>query len=211
MSTSGTTGPAKGIPLPHAALIAEIDIPNIRVIANGIHFNPCPIYWFSGLYSILVFIVNGSTRIITSKPFSPEMQMGIIRKYNVTILQNNSYELLLLLKSGLVSREALANIRHVICGGCKVPFSVLEEFNSYPNGHVNVDYGSTEVGAIAFDFPKFSGKDTVGRLINGLTIKIVDDHGNRCGINVNGEICAKSRYNFRGYYKNKQMTVKVSF
>lgn len=207
VSSSGTTGPAKGIPLVHAALLAEIDIPNMRVLANGMFYNPCPIYWFSGIYSILIFTVNGSTRIITSKPFSPELQMRIIKDYNITILVNNSYEILLLLKSGLVSKEALANIKHVIGGGCKVPFSILEEFNSYlTNGNVNIDYGSTEIGAIAFDFPKFSGKDTVGKLINGLTIKIVDDHGNRLGINMDGEVCAKSRYNFRGYYKNKEMT-----
>lgn len=207
VNTSASTGPSKSIPLPHAALIAEIDIPHIGSIANSIQFGPCPIYWFSGLYTILVFTVNGSTRIITSKKFSPEMEMQIIKQYNVTVLVNTSYELLLLLKSGLATKESLSNIKHIIGGGSKVPFCMLQEFNSILlNGHVNIDYGSTEVGAISFDFPYFSGNDSVGRLSNGLTVKIVDNNGNRCGINVDGEICAKSRYNFRGYYKNQEMT-----
>lgn len=67
-------------------------------------------------------------------------------------------------------------------------------------------YGSTEVGGVAFDFPKFSGKDSVGRLINGLTVKIIDENGNRCGMNVNGEIYIKSPYNFCGYFKNDELT-----
>lgn len=207
MNTSGTTGPSKAIPTPHAALIAEVDIPHMGKIANSIQFSPCPIYWFSGLYTILVFTVNGSTRILTAKRFTPEMELAIIKKYNVSVLLNVSYELLLLLKSGLATKESLSSVKHVIGGGGKVPFAILQEFNSILiNGHVNIDYGSTEIGAISFDFPYFSGKDSVGRLSNGLTVKIVDDRGNCCGINVDGEICAKSRYNFRGYYQNEAMT-----
>lgn len=180
------------------------------MFANGIIFNPCPLYWISGLFTILVATVSGTTRIITTQKFSAEMQMRIIRKYQVTILQNDSYDMLLMIKSGILSEEALSSIQHVLGGGCKIPFTVLEEFNSYLlNGHVHNEYGSTEVGGVAFDFPRFSGKDTVGRLINGLTVKIIDESGNRCGMNVNGEICIKSRYNFRGYFKNDELTVEA--
>lgn len=35
------------------------------------------------------------------------------------------------------------------------------------------------------DFPKYSGKDTVSRLITGPTMKICDASGNRCGYHKN--------------------------
>lgn len=37
--------------------------------------------------------------------------------------------------------------------------------------------GLTEIGVVSIDFPKFSGKQTVGRLVNGVTVKIVDEIG----------------------------------
>lgn len=44
MSTSGSTGPSKGVCLSHAALAAEID--NTQPIyANEIIFNPSSLYW----------------------------------------------------------------------------------------------------------------------------------------------------------------------
>lgn len=197
-----------GICLTHAALCSEFNAANIRMFANGIIFNPCPLYWISGLFTILVGTVSGTTRIITTEKFSAEMQLRLINDYRVTILQNDSYDILLMLKSGLLSTEALSSVRHVLGGGCKIPYQVLEQFNSYlSNGHVHNEYGSTEVGGVAFDFPFFSGKDTVGRLVNGLTVKVIDGKGNRRGINENGEICVKSRYNFRGYFKNDELTM----
>lgn len=62
---------------------------------------------------------------------------------------------------------------------------------------------------MSFDYPKFTEKDTVGQLVNGAKIKIIDEKGNRCGIDVEGEICVKARFKFLGYYKNPQLTADV--
>lgn len=91
--------------------------------------------------------------------------------------------------------------------GWKIPFSVLNEFNSFlPNGNVHNGYGLTEMAAwVTVDFPKFSENDTVGRLLNGFTVKIIDRDGIRCGIDTDGEICIKDQYEFLGYYKNDEL------
>lgn len=93
-------------------------------------------------------------------------------------------------------------------GGYKIPLSITQEFNSYlPNGSVNNGYGLTEVGYnVSVDFPHFSGKDSVGRIVSGYQIKIVDEQGNRCDVGVSGEICIKSRHRFLGYFKNVGLT-----
>lgn len=36
--------------------------------------------------------------------------------------------------------------------------------------------------------------------------KIVNDNGERCGVNVDGEICMKLNYKFLGYYGNQEAT-----
>lgn len=79
-----------------------------------------------------------------------------------------------------------------------------------PNGSVGNAYGLTELSSVAtIDFPKFSGKDSVGRLLNGFELKIIDEDGNKCGIDTDGEICIKNSYKFLGYYKNEELTREV--
>lgn len=69
--------------------------------------------------------------------------------------------------------------------------------------------GLTELGTVSIDFPKFSGTQTVGRLTNGVAVKIIDQTGKRCGSNVHGEICVKPRFKFLGYYKNPKLTAET--
>lgn len=152
--------------------------------------------------------INAATRIATAHEYSPELQLQIIEKYKVTISFHQSYHLVDILKSGLLLKTDLSNIKHMVVAGSKMPFNIRKEINSYlPNGCVNVVYGLTEMAAtVTADFPNFTDKDTIGRLVNGFTAKILDENGNRCGIDVDGEICLKSHYPFLGYFRNEPLT-----
>lgn len=198
-----------GVSISHAALISSIGNFNLlRADDTFICFSS--MHWVAGLIFLLMGTINGATRIATTKAFSPE-QMRIIEDYKVTTSYHSAYHLVDILKSGLISRMNLSTVKHMIVGGSKLPFDIRKEINSYlPNGSVNLVYGLTEMaGTVAADFPNDSDKDTVGRLVNGFTVKIIDENGNRCGINVDGEICLKSRYKFLGYLKNKQLTDEI--
>lgn len=174
---------------------------------NGTVLNASSLTHITALLTLLLSTLGGTTRVTTTQKLSVETQIRIAEEYKLTILENDSYDLLLMLKSGLLPKTDLSSIRYMIIGGCKIPFSVIHEVNSYlPNGSVINEYGLTEVGAVSMDFPRFSGKDTVGRLVNGVSVKIIDDKGDRCGLNENGEICVKPRFKFLGYYKNKELT-----
>lgn len=134
------------------------------------------------------------------------MEFRLIQKYKVTIVENDSYDILTMIKSGLLPNTDFSSVKHLIIGGCRIPFWMREEMNSYlPNGNILNEYGLVELGGIAME-SIFTGKDTVGRLLNGFTIKIVDEKGERCGINVDGELCVKGRYKFLGYYKSEELT-----
>lgn len=168
-------------------------------------------HWVTGLIFLLMGTINAATRIITTKPFSPELQLQMIEKYKVTITFILSYHLIDVVKSGLISKVDLSSIKHLLVAGSRIPFTVRNELSSYlPHGCLNIIYGLTEMAAtVAADFPTYSDKDTVGRLVNGFDVKIVDEDGIRCGIDADGEICIRSRYKFLGYYKNPQLTAET--
>lgn len=187
--------------------MAEIDSANLVMYSNGIAFNPNLFSCISNALSLLLATVGGTTRIITAENYSLELQLRIIEDYKVTVIEIDAYDVLLMLKSDLMQKCNLSSIKHVITGGCKIPFTMLQKFNSFlPNGNVHNEYGLVEVGGVSMEFPHFSGKENVGRLLNGISIKIVDDEGNRCGVGVDGEVCVKGRFKFLGYYKNKELT-----
>lgn len=196
-----------GVSVSHASLISEIDTTSC-LYGNGIAFNATTLYWNTGLFTLLLGTIGGTTRIITAEDFSVEMQLRIIEKYKATIVEDLSYNMLLMLKSDQLAKADLSSVKHYFAGGYKVPLSIAQEFNSYlPNGSVNTGYGLTEVGYnVSVDFPHFSGNDSVGRIVSGYTIKIVDEQGNRCAVGESGEICIKSRHRFLGYYKNDELT-----
>lgn len=194
-----------GARLSHAALAAEID--NVHPIySNEIIFNPSTLIWISGVFTLLMGTICGGTRVITAEEFSPHMQLRIIEEHKATIVENQSFYVLEMLKSGLLPKANLASVKSLFAGGFKVPDSIMNEFNQYlPNGSVCNAYGITEIGYnVAIDYPYFTGKG--GRITNGFTVKVVDDQNNLCDADVAGEICIKPRFKFLGYCKNQQLT-----
>lgn len=166
------------------------------------------LYWLSGLLTLLIGTLNGATRLITTELFSPELLFRLIEQYKVTFVLNTPYQMVLSLKNALIKQTDLSSLKKYFVGGSKVPFGASIEFNKcVPNAKFFNAYGMSELSGVASsDFPESSGRDTVGQLVSGLTVKIIDGNGKRCGVNINGEICLKSQYKFIGYYGNQAAT-----
>lgn len=60
----------------------------------------------------------------------------------MTIVENDAYDIIVTLKSGLMQTADLTSVEHWVIGGTKVPFEMLLKFNSMlPNGCVHNEYG----------------------------------------------------------------------
>lgn len=126
----------------HAALYTELDSVYQKMYKNGVVYSPTPLHWIVGILILLNGTVYGAKRIITREEFSAETQLRIIARYKVTFLDNIPYDLIEMLKSGLLPKTDCSSVRHVVVGGYKVPVAILDEFNSYlPNGNVHNIYG----------------------------------------------------------------------
>ncbi|XP_031624429.1 4-coumarate--CoA ligase-like 7 [Contarinia nasturtii] len=209
MCSSGTTGTSKGVLLSHAALISGILRTKV-VDTNSVILNMNSIDWITSLIALLLATFNGAKRVITEKPYTPEWQLQLIEKYKISFLITPPYQMVSNLKSGLLSKKKLSSIRLQLVCGTKVPFDALNEYNSYlTNGSAVNSYGTSEMASfLTIDYPK-SGKDTIGKLLNGLNLKIIDENGNRVGIDMDGEIYVKSSYKFIGYHGRNDLTREV--
>lgn len=170
-----------------------------------------PITWINSFRHLLIATLNGATTIITTKGFTPELQLRLIEQYRVTCLVNLPIQLTLTLKNDSLSTTDMSSVRALFIGGNKVPLYLKTAINrKLTNGSVYTVYGLTEMaGMVATDYPKSCENDSVGQLAAGIKAKIIDDDGNRCGVNVDGEICLKAAYKFLGYYKNETATAEL--
>lgn len=78
-----------------------------------------------------------------------------------------------------------------------------------PNGSVYTLYGTSEAGGcISSNYPVPNDR-SVGKVISGVNLKIIDDDGRKLGIDRIGEVCFMSMNKFLGYYGNEQATSDV--
>ncbi|KAG4067927.1 hypothetical protein HA402_010613 [Bradysia odoriphaga] len=208
--SSGTfTGFSKGVCLSHAALLdgtTQYKVTN----SSDVMLSFSSLYWITGIGTLLTGTLCGATRIITTDSFTPEFQLKLIEQYKVTYIFNAVHQVALMMRSDRFKQTDLSSLKYLITGGSKVPLNLKRAMNEFlPNGNVHVVYGMTEISnAVSLDYPT-SNRDTVGRIIGGCCVKIVDDHGNRCGENEDGEVCITMNHTFLGYLNDAQATKAI--
>lgn len=101
----------------------------------------------------------------------------------------------------------LSSIRYFVSVGSKLSDDLYEAVQAHlPNGNLYCGYGMSEKsGMITLNCP-IPKPSSVGLLSTGYHMKIVDENGDRCGINEDGEIGLKSNFKFLGYYDNEEIT-----
>lgn len=209
--SSGTTGLSKGVSLTHAVLTNaayEFNITN----SDDIMLCFSPLYWITGILTLVMGTFCGAKRIITKALFAPDQQLRIIDEHKVTYILGPPYHISLLLSCELLPKANLTSLKYHVIGGSKVPVGITAAWNEYLGNGKKVHnlYGLSEAGGvISIDYPECGKIGCAGRLVNGCSVKIIDDDGNRCGPNVKGEICTKLSYKFIGYYGNEEATLEM--
>lgn len=195
----------------HAALAACVaDSPpvdsNDTILCIGM------LYWITSIMNLFIGTLCGAKRIITQNNCSDELYLRSIEKYKVTYSWNPPYHIASAMRNEKIHTIDLSSLKCQIITGTRVPIDMPDEWNKRLSGdkHCHVIYGLSESnGPVTVDYPQSGKKGTVGRLINGVRVKIVDDLGNRCGPNVEGEVCVKPMYKFSGYYGNEKATLEM--
>jgi len=209
--SSGTTGMSKGVSLSHAALInAILDYPLIG--SDDTIFSFSTIHWLGAWFALLTGTFRGATRIITTSGFAPKLQFDLIEKHRISCIFNTPHQVGVLLKSDRIDSADLSTVKILIVSGTKFLIDTKTKMKNYlRNGTICNGYGMTEVaGYISCDFCEKPTEDTVGQILNGCHIKIIDGNGlSRCGVGINGEICIKPKYKFLGYYGSAEETEEL--
>lgn len=142
--------------------------------------------------------------MISSDDITPEMGLRIIEKYRISSSLISLYAMALMLHSPIIETVDLSSMKRLYCGGSILSRLHGLKMNEYlPNGGVYVVYGLSEVPGYISVGTSTEAVSNVGNLAPGHRVRVLDENGNTCGPNMEGELLVHAAIPFMPYWNNE--------
>jgi acyl-coenzyme A synthetase/AMP-(fatty) acid ligase len=209
--SSGSTGLPKMVIRSHRninAHVVQTNHPDVAFASSQdvatIHH---PLPHMGGSLGLTVYLCLNTQAVICTG-YSTEEYIKLIEKYKVSIVFLVPSHLVLFSKSPLLEKHDLSSIRQILTAGAPLQPNLIEAVNSalkFPG--LSQFYGATEMGIPTMSSSKRGSVETIGILVPGFEVKIVDpSSGQALGPNEIGELYARGAQITPGYYKNQGAT-----
>lgn len=211
--TSGTTGRPKAVMSVHYKVLNNIiKVGEIfKYTSEDKLFSSLPMYHVMGCFfsCLLIFMVGGS--LVIMKKFSTEQAIRALQEEKCTCIHGVPTMFKLILNK-MEDRKFSALDKGMIAGAYCDEKTMDDIINKMDIKNIMPLYGQSEACGytqIRLGDPVEKIKGTVGRAIEGVEIKIVDDNLEELPTNTQGEILVKSKYFMQSYYKNQEATNQI--
>lgn len=208
--TSATTGKAKGVMLTAGNLAANYDrTPGwLGIDQHGVILCALPLYNTFGLnQGINAMVATGCTMVLLPR-FDAGLCIAAIAHHRCTFLPAVPTMLQKILDHPSATADALASLRTIMTGGAPVPSALLRRLlDLVPDVELLTGYGLTEATALvtlAQVRPIADGRAdrerSIGRVLDGIDLAIVDDAGHAQPAGTIGEIVVRGPNVMAGYF-----------
>ncbi|XP_055309667.1 uncharacterized protein LOC129573305 [Sitodiplosis mosellana] len=197
IQTSGTSGIPKAICFSHAAILDKIRRLSQIIRSTDVVLGFENWHFVTGVRVLFGATLNGSTRIVNEGSFSPERFFDLVERFEVTFALNSVIEISQLLDHPRIESADLSSLKYYTCGGMKIPYEIVQKMNKYlKGGRFCHNYGMTELlGSVAINL-YHTRNASAGQLISGCEVKIINERGERLGVDEDGELCIRQPYPF---------------
>lgn len=212
LHTSGTTGIPKAVLLTDSNIIsnAKSIVKVLKINENDLGTLSIPPYHAYGNSIITSHLLAGSTiKIIDSK--FPQTMFNQIK--GATIFYGVPSNYTMLLKFGKMFKDIFKDINLITCAGGKLPLEHIRMIKKLCHSiNICLMYGQTEATARLTYVPVENfekGKNSIGKPIPGVKLKIVDSNLEEVKINQEGQIIAKGPNIMKGYLNESDTKKKI--
>lgn len=212
--TSGTTGMPKGVMTTHTSIVhCAFALANeLRCTEEDVFVVSAPLFHIFGITCNLATVIAAGARMVLVEKFHPEKILQLIEKEKVTVHQGVPTMFLKELEHENFSKYDLSSLRTGMVGASPITPEQMKEIREKMGINLCQSFGITETGSVTFT--KYDEDEeiicsTLGKPIDGVDIKIIDESGNILPNGEIGEIIVKSIGNMKGYYKMPEETSKV--
>ncbi|EEZ34411.1 AMP-dependent synthetase and ligase [Brucella sp. NF 2653] len=222
MSTSGTAGLPKGVPVPLRALMAfgayMRDAVGLR--SDDIFWNIADPGWAYGLYyAVTGPLLLGVPTILNEGGFTAENTYDIIERLGVTSLAGSPTAFRLLMAAGPESAARVkGRLRVVSSAGEPLNPEVIRWFDTCLGAPIHDHYGQTELGMVVnnhhgLEHPVRQG--SAGYAMPGYRVAVLDEAGKEVGPNEPGVLAIDIDNSpllwFTGYYKKDTPSISGGY
>jgi acyl-CoA synthetase (AMP-forming)/AMP-acid ligase II len=201
--TSGTTGKPKGAsrgsPGGLSGVISGLAfLDAIPYRAKGVTILAAPAFHAWGLGNLVIGMLLQSTLVMTRR-FDPKRTLELVEEHNADTIA--AVPVMCQRMLDVDAEPETSSLRIVALSGSALPPSLATKFMDRFGDVLFSLYGSTEVAYVSVAGPKDlrDAPNTAGRVLRGVTVRLVDDDDNDVEAGEVGRIFAGSGMAFEGY------------
>ena len=216
MFTSGTAGAPKAAMLTHGNLLANIHQVQhaMPLAANDVVLGILPLFHIFGLNVVLGCAMGSGATVVLVERFDPQSALETIRDRRITVMAGAPAMWGAMAQMPGVDRDSMSSLRLAVTGAAKMPEDVAVAFEERCGVALIEGYGLTEASpvvttAVTQDEHLVSPRGSIGEVLQGVELRLVDDDGDDAEIGDAGEIWVRGPNVFAGYWHDDEATARV--
>jgi fatty-acyl-CoA synthase len=208
--TSGTTGRAKGVMVPHRMVVwnGYNTVASWQLREDDVSPIFTPLYHAGGLGAFLVPLFTIGGTIVLHRGFDTGEIWRTIEKEKATVVLGVPTIWKLLMEAPEFEAVDLSHVRAFYCGGAPLPLYIIEAYQR--RGVVfKQGYGLTEVGVNCFSMTVAESvrkKGSIGKPLMFTEARLVDAEGREVAVGEIGELLLRGPHVSLGYWRNPEAT-----
>jgi fatty-acyl-CoA synthase len=210
--TSGTTGKPKGAvrKFPKDAMAAAFAfIGETPMRVGDVHLAVCPLYHATAFGFVALSYILGA-KVVLLDEFKPEAFLEAVERYRVTTtaVVPTMLHRLMELGEARIRRYDTSSLRAIFSGGAPLPAGLALDVMNVLGDKLYNFYGATETGLVTLASPHDLRRSpgTIGRVLPGNEVRLVDERGRDVPIGEVGELFVRSPLLVEGYHADPEAT-----
>jgi len=211
--TSGTAGSPRAAMLSHGNLLSNIEQGRsaANVIGPGdVVYGVLPMFHIFGLNVVLGLSLERGATVVLVQRFDPSTALDTIRERGVTVIPGAPPLWLAFSHFDEAPADSFAGVRLALTGAAKMPEEAMRRLRDRFGVELREGYGLTEASPVVTSsagLPQRIG--SVGKVLQGMQVRLVDEHGDDALQGDTGEVWVKGPNVFLGYLDEPEATARV--
>ena len=211
--TSGTAGAPRAAMLSHGNLLSNLEqgrAAHVGIEPGDVVYGVLPMFHIFGLNVVLGLSLHAGATVVLVQRFDPFTALETIRERRITVVPGAPPLWLAFSHFDDAPADSFATVRVALTGAAKMPEEAMRRLRDRFGLELAEGYGMTEASpAVTSSVGLPIRIGSVGKVLDGIRLRLVDESGDDALEGDSGEIWVKGPNVFRGYLDDRDQTNRV--